>query len=72
MTWREFQETHNFRITEKCCMTCKHGLEDYDGECDCRHPLIDADDRWRATDTIANVCDLWERASCEHDIDRGL
>lgn len=61
MTWAEFREAHNFRKAEKCCANCRYGAEGYEGECDCSHPLVDADERWLMGGTIANVCDLWER-----------
>ena len=50
-----------FRMAEKCCANCRYGVEGYEGECDCSHPLVDADERWRMGGTIVNVCDLWER-----------
>ena len=59
MTWDEFRKTYNLRAAEKCCSNCMHGAIGWDGECDCCHPLIDADDHGRPC-AVDNVCDLWE------------
>jgi len=60
MTWREFEKAYNVRTTEKCCETCKHGIVGYEGECDCKNPILDesilGDTTW-----INEVCDLWEK-----------
>ena len=64
MTWEEFKTAHNFRVAERCCMNCKHGLVGYEGECHCMHPCIDEPmGRCWTGDSIADVCDLWERGA---------
>lgn len=60
MTWDDFTKKYNFRQTERCCATCKHGAEGYEGECGCKHPLIS--DRLLAGGMINDICDLWEAA----------
>ena len=61
MTWQEFKVAHNFRTADRCCENCKHGLVGWEGECDCRHPLLD-DYIGCKGETISDVCDLWERS----------
>lgn len=61
MTWDEFKTAYNFRVAEKCCENCKHGEVDWEGACNCLHPLIDDDDGWRYhSGMISSVCNLWE------------
>lgn len=61
--WKGFKRRYNVRTAEKCCATCKHGLEGHEGECCCKHPYVE--DRPSSDCMINSVCDLWEKGSAE-------
>lgn len=61
MTWDDFKAAYNFRMAEKCCENCKHGWEDFEGECYCQNPKLDEIGCYRNRGMVNNVCDLWER-----------
>ena len=60
MTWKEFEEKYHFRDADKCCMNCRHGAEEYYGDCRCLHPLV-ADNEEFCGNATHNVCDLWDK-----------
>jgi hypothetical protein len=64
-----FEKKYNYRVAEKCCMNCKHGEPEYEGEATCCHPEREVPvegnpgevyiDRHNCD--LCHVCDAWER-----------
>lgn len=70
----DFERESHYRIADRCCGNCKHGLGDFEGEATCEHPKRndfghcgDPGDRKVMTDNVwqCNVCDWWEKREGE-------
>ena len=69
-----FEKRHNVRPQKRCCLFCRYGVPDFEGECSCVHPeriIRDSegmlDDVWlntRATD----VCDSFGERTEENEV----
>ena len=65
----KFKADNHFRLAEKCCLSCRFGERDWEGEAKCNHPSLDYindDGEQEHADICADqcdVCDLWEPES---------
>lgn len=65
-SYKDFEMKFNYRTADRCCANCKHGENEYDGCCTCRHRERfdlgrDADSRIMSYNVMqCNVCDAWE------------
>lgn len=58
LTEEQFKEKYLLRQCEKCCATCKHGVDMCDDGCYwCKHPLV-KDDSLYTSESM--VCAAWE------------
>ena len=61
-----FEKKYNYRVAEKCCLNCKHGHPEYEGEASCTHPERTYEEggiveQGNYNCSCHNVCDAWER-----------
>lgn len=61
-----FEQKYNYRVAEKCCLNCKHGEPEYEGEASCTHPERDYEEGGETMTgyyncDLCHVCDAWER-----------
>lgn len=63
LTAAEFREKYIVVQCEKCCATCRHGVDLMDYGCyQCKHPSIK--DGVQVFTTMSDVCVAWEKNGC--------
>ena len=58
MSAKDFRARFILYQCHKCCGTCKHGVDMYDGCYQCKHPAVNDDDTLYTSESM--VCLAWE------------